>query len=59
MGLLPACRESKGTRRANSMLDSVSRLDAAAGGVSFARLKRVRARCLPPRHQPRWESRLQ
>ena len=33
--------------RANSMLDSVSRLDAGAGGVSFARLKRVRRSLLP------------
>ena len=42
---LPACRDSKGTRRAHSMLDSVSRLDAAgADGVSHGRLKRVSTR---------------
>ena len=37
-------RDGKATRRANSMLDSVSRLQAMdAGGMSFVRLKRVGA----------------
>lgn len=40
------CRDYKNVRRANSMLDSVSKLAATGdGNVSFVRLKRVRARC--------------